>query len=339
MSVLFWPGLRRFFAGMWVTAGLDAAPPATDSTVRLRGLSIVSQWVDPGPEDPPADPRIPVGWVALMDENFNSGWSTADNANPTAALWNSKMSMGTGVAGGSVSNLQDVTLLNKGGGDRCLRFKLPKDYTDKGTTMWANIPGTHDEAIFEYSLRFSDFLPYWGWGGKLPGLGGVAPGTSVGYPSGGQYGGSLGWSGRMMWIGKDSTGDSPYDSHVVSPRKNIGLFYNYGFDQIEKSSPTAYGDNDWFNTPAGVDTFKSNQWHKVRIHYRLNTVGQANGFLQIKLDGVVVKERTAWRPRNATNVHITQVWWHIFRGGNTADWGVATDEYVDIDDVLVAVPA
>jgi hypothetical protein len=336
---------KRLVAGDWVLPSAEIPVGPGDSTVRLLSLSGSSLY-DPdveNPEEPPVDLRIPAGWVVLQDENFNSSaWTTATGAHPSSALWNQRMGLGTGVAGGSTTNLNDTYLFDKGNGDRCLRFRMPAGYNDKGTTMWANLPSTvngHpiDEAIFEYSIKFVGNWDPWGWGGKLPGLGGVRPGASVSAPSGGN-GGTDGWSGRLMWIGRDAGGGGPYSGSRGS-RKNIGLYYNYGFDQVEKDPPTAYGDNGWFNTPASQDTFKSDVWHKVRIHYRLNTVGQANGFVQVKLDSQVVYEKRTWRPRNRTDIHIGQVWWHFFRGGNDADWSVATEEDILIDNVLLVTPA
>lgn len=276
------------------------------------------------------------GWLTLLNESFNDWTSGNDTTPPSTGYWNSRMGMGTGVGGGGSVNLQNVRLKDLGGGQKCLRFVLPANGvpSNKGTTMWCQMPQTVSEAVLEYDVRFaSPFSPF-GWGGKLPGLGGVdmVAGVSPSRPSGGN-GPSItdGWSGRLMWIGRATNGTSSYNT-LLGTRSNRGLLYTYGYDGAGQ-----YGDNDWF-TPAG-DSFVPGTWHHLRIHYRLNSLGQANGFLAVQIDGAVVYTESTWMPRNVNaNVRISHLWMHIFRGGDTSDWSTPTEEYVDIDNLRITVP-
>jgi hypothetical protein len=59
-----------------------------------------------------------------------------------------------------------------------------------------------DNACLAYDIRFDPNFD-WSLGGKLPGLSGVAPGVAATWPAGGNYGGSKGWSGRMLAPGAD----------------------------------------------------------------------------------------------------------------------------------------
>lgn len=285
----------------------------------------------------------PSAWDVLLDQIFDD-WTSGDNTTPpSTSYWNSKMGMGTGVGGGSTTNLQDVRLFDLGSGAKCLRFVLPANFSDKGTTMWCQFPRLVNEAKLDYRIRFSpgpssggDWAP-WGWGGKLPGLGGVdmVGGTSPGYPSGGN-GPTIttGWSGRLMWVGRAGDGSSSY-STTLGTRPNLGLLYTYGYDGIGQ-----YGDNRWFATATpSTGSWQSGVWHDMHIHYRMNNLGVADGYLLCTIDGVTVYETSTWMPRNTNaNVQISHLWVHIFRGGDTASWGIPTDEYVDIDSMRITTP-
>lgn len=320
-----------------LTVGTTGAGGRTLAVDILDNVGIT----DPVTADIPASST----WDVLFDQQF-TGWSTTTGANPSVTEWNQKMGMGTNNTGPTTSDkvqassggLADIFMMDKGGGDRYLRFRLPAGFTDKGTQLWCNLPVQPDEAILEYDIRFEhDFNP-WGWGGKLPGLGGVdkTTNTTPGYPSGGTHIPPLtqGWSGRQMWVGRDAGGASSYSS-FVGTRPVRGLFYGYGYDQVSR-----YGDNGWYNTATSSSgSWVSGTWHHMKIHYKLNTVGLANGESETWIDGVSVYRDTTWQPRNNSNVHISHLWMHLFRGGDTAEWGVATDEYIDIDNIKISIPA
>ena len=145
----------------------------------------------------------------------------------------------------------------------------------------------------------------------------------------------------MMWLGRDATGTGAYTSQLNNRNiDSLGLYYRYGFDQNDKTSPS-YGDNLYFdqNVSNGVDHFTAGTWTDVEISYQLNTPGQANGIIEVKTGGLTKYRSTTWQPRSRSDVHISQTWWHFFQGGNTASWGLPYDVFVDIDNVSITVPA
>lgn len=281
-------------------------------------------------------------WTPILNEVFDDWTSGSSTTPPSTSYWNSQMGMGTGVGGGGTTNLKNTRLLDLGGGAKSLRFVLPANGvpSDKGTTMWCQFPSTQLEAILEYDVRFginsSDFSP-WGWGGKLPGLGGVdmVAGTSPGKPSGGN-GPTIsdGWSGRLMWIGRAANGTSSYNTQLGS-RPNRGLLYTYGYDGVGQ-----YGDNRWFDTSTtATGSWVAGTWHHMLVQYRMNSLGVADGYLLAQIDGVTVYETATWMPRGVNaNVRISHLWMHCFRGGDTTEWSVATEEYVDIDNLVITIP-
>lgn len=284
-------------------------------------------------------------WTPILNETFDD-WTSGDGSTPpSTSYWNGQMGMGTGVGGGGTVNLQNVRLPTVSGADKCLRFILPANGvpSNKGTTMWCQFPTPVLEAVLEYDVRFQpgsssggDWAP-WGWGGKLPGLGGVdmVAGTSPSKPSGGN--GPVitdGWSGRLMWVGRAGDGTSSYNT-TLGARPNRGLLYTYGYDGVSQ-----YGDNRWFDTSASnVGSWVTGTWHHIRVHYRMNNLGLADGYLQAQIDDVTVYETSTWMPRNTNaNVRISHLWMHIFRGGDTAEWSVPTEEYVDVDNMVITIP-
>jgi len=154
-------------------------------------------------------------------------------------------------------------------------------------------------------------------GGKLPGLSGVRPGISASLPTGGGNPGDKGWSGRLMWLGPETYSWAGPTNEAVS--------YMYGPRQ-----PEYYGESVRWQEP-----FVAGQWHALRVCYRMNTVGSANGVLRAWMDGKQVLDVTNYVYRLRSDVHITHLNWSIFRGGATRNWAGSRDGFVDIDDVRI----
>src|SRR6187399_1386303 len=114
-----------------------------------------------------------------------------------------------------------------------------------GIVTFPNLAKAVDEAAIQYDVRFAGNFD-WGWGGKLPGLGGAIDGAQPGIAAGCAAGSSTAWSGRGMWITPGSYGS------VQGSNEWIGYMYN--FDKKETC-----GDN--------IRTGKAlvaNQWHTVK---------------------------------------------------------------------------
>lgn len=177
-----------------------------------------------------------------------------------------------------------------------------------------------DAACISYDVRFSAGFEVSG-GGKLPGLLGVAPGTSPAIPTGG---GSTkhGWSGRVMWLGPKL---SKIARDAGEPDVAVTYLYHPG------QSGTFGDDISWGRGLVDGD------WHEVRQCYTLNTIGQSDGVLQAWIDGSEVLDRTDIVYRTDPNVHVTHLHWSVFRGGDTDDWAADTPGDIDIDNLKVTV--
>ncbi|MGI3784458.1 MAG: polysaccharide lyase, partial [Janthinobacterium lividum] len=179
---------------------------------------------------------------------------------------------------------------------------------------------SRDAACISYDVRFSAGFEVSG-GGKLPGLLGVAPGTSPANPTGG---GSTehGWSGRVMWLG-------PKLSKIARDAGGPDVAVTYLYHPGQQGT---FGDDlSWGR--GLVD----GGWHEVRQCYTLNTIGQSDGVLQAWIDDSEVLDRTDIVYRTDPKVHVTHLAWSVFRGGDNDDWAADTPGDVDIDNLKVTV--
>ena len=187
---------------------------------------------------------------------------------------------------------------------------------NNGGTFFIPLPRVVNNACMRYNIRFDSKFD-WSLGGKLPGLEGVAPGVAPSAPTGGNYAGSQGWSGRLMWLG-------PKAYSWAGP-VNQAVSYMYNPRQT-----TSYGDNVRWDK-----AFVAGRWHTVKVCYRMNTVGHANGRLRSWMDGVKVVDNTSYVYRSRSDVGISHIAWHVFRGGDSSNWAGSRTSYIYIDNVRI----
>lgn len=261
-------------------------------------------------------PTLPPSFTTLLNTTFDSY--------PTGALSvaNYKAAMGDPTMTAGASNLTNTSIVAVGGGrGNALRQVLPAGGVGGGSGIvtFPKLSQVVDEASLQYDIRFAATFD-WGWGGKLPGLGGATASTTPGTAAGCNAPNGQSWSGRGMWITPGSYGS------VSGENEWIGYMYNF-------NKKDACGDN--------IRTGKVLQratWHTVKQYYKLNTPGQANGIHRMWLDGVQVINNTSFQYRNNSDLHINYLYWAIFRGGSTADWATSTDGIIDFDNILITTP-
>jgi hypothetical protein len=222
----------------------------------------------------------------------------------------------------SVGAYDDLSIINDDRGGKAIRTILRANTYkqsgkgDNGNNLFVNLPAnTYDNACISYDIRF-DAKFGWSYGGKLPGLEGVAPGVSPGTPSGGNST-TLGWSGRMMWVGPGA--------YKWAGPTNMAVSYMYHPGQADK-----YGDNVKWNK-----AFIAGTWHTVKQCYIMNTPGKADGVLQTWMDGTQIINNTNYTYRTRGDVHISHLMFTIFRGGHDANWASDHDGFVDIDNMII----
>lgn len=142
-----------------------------------------------------------------------------------------------------------------------------------------------EQATLVYDVMFDDD---WQWvkTGKLHGLG---PRQHI---TGGKERKPEGWSARVTF-------------------KKDGLVSSYLYDQ---DMSKRWGANDLSSGPV----FKKNQWHRVVLQVSLNTVGKADGWARIYVDGklAVDSKNVEFRGSGGPDSLIQKFLFSTFHGGN-----------------------
>jgi hypothetical protein len=160
------------------------------------------------------------------------------------------------------------------------------DTSDGGAQVYlARRGGPVDEAYLRYYVRFPadfDFVR----GGKLPGLYGGRTNNGRKIPDG-----TNGFSTRYMWRAKGA-----------------GEVYAYLPSSVAHG--TSLGRGSW--------TWPTGTWATVEQHVRLNTPGQADGQVQVWLNGALVFEQTGLTFRSTWTLRIEGLFFSTFFGGGDA---------------------
>ncbi len=206
-----------------------------------------------------------------------------------------------------------------GAGGRALRVTIEKG-TNAGTHQLEyqfRERGFEDPAAAtcRYLMRFgSDFVPE--QGGKLPGFAGTYGVAGWGARV---SNGSNGWSTRSMF----------YPAPKGVPVRVASLCYLA--NMTERSGRSVF--YDWHTR--GVPRFERNRWYEIVQHVRMNTIvdgkGQADGVLQVWVDGVLAVDERSLVFRHAGELRIDRMWFNVHYGGETAP----SDMHIFFDDIVI----
>jgi hypothetical protein len=274
-----------------------------------------------GDGTPPVDPEPPVGYGQLvLDQNFNhhTGAFQKYTLNMASADFNGLDVRSSAEVRGLDGNGKTWPANNRVG-NGVLRANFPANIaggTNCGFLFDKRFPDG-EEATLEYRLRFegagASNTFEWAAGGKLPGLGGSSRdrGVPVGCTQN-QTNIENGFSARLMW------------------RRRGGLVVY------------TYFPNRTTNCGTDISFFENaqpNRWYTVRQHIRLNTPGQANGLLEMYVDGIRTLRRTdiVYRIAGKGDVKLNNVLFHTYRGGAATDerFHSPNNDHIQFDDFKV----
>lgn len=298
-----------------------SATSAPSTSVSATPSPRSSSTSAPGPSGSPVQTSAtPRRATALVSSDFDD--FTAAAPMPVGDF---RAAMGDPTVAGQ-STMARTSLVEVAGRGRVLRQTLSADTfgSAAGITAIPRLSEDVEEASIQYDVRFdADFD--WSLGGKLPGLGGALPGVNPSVASGCSAGTGDAWSGRGMWITPASYGS------VTGKNEWVGYMYDYAKGE-------ACGDN----VRTG-EAFTRGTWHTVKQYYKLNTFStsgspRADGIHRMWIDGQLVVDDTRAEYRDDPDLHINRIFWHIFRGGHTADWASPRTGTIDIDNLLVTTP-
>ncbi len=253
----------------------------------------------PPPLPTPSDQAIVVGF-----EQHNDG--TRYNKSAQSQDWNMGWSEENWM-----NNYAIITDSEVHSGDKALKIIHRNEATTGGSAAW-KLP-EQKEYYLSYWVKFGDDFDFDGSkqsGGKLPGLGGAG-----GLCSGGQTcNGNNGFTARYMW-----------------EKNGRAKLYLYHMDK-----PSQWGENFWFKDSDGQDKyFQPGQWHNLIQRVKINDGSQANGGVEVWMDGEQVLSIDELR-FVTNNRGIDNLFFNTFHGGNSSDWWPDHTVYSYWDDFIVS---
>ncbi|KAI6117839.1 hypothetical protein EDD16DRAFT_1586271 [Pisolithus croceorrhizus] len=170
----------------------------------------------------------------------------------------------------------------------------------------------------------------WEWvnGGKLPGAYGGVGELAYSCSGGRQHDRCKCFSFRLMW------------------RQNgMGELYAYApmnatNEKILLAVPPSSNPNGRYGTSVGVGawTFEPGVWTTVAERIKLNSVGEADGEVQVWINGECVIHAKGLILRVDKESHIKGIHFETFFGGHTPDWASPKDQhawFADVSGVIV----
>lgn len=188
-----------------------------------------------------------------------------------------------------------------------LDVKYPKGTvgpTTNGSQFLKTLPREGTDFYLDYYVKFQDGFDF-KLGGKLPGLtSGGSTFTGGTHPDNGE-----GWSARYMWQG---------NGKII-----VYLYY------VEM-------DGEWGESvPLNVN-FQTGKWYRITQRIKLNSNRDANGLLQVWIDGSLVLDRSDIVFRYDGLGLIDSFYFSTFHGGSSSDWAPSVDSYISFDNIVVS---
>ncbi|KAJ7639776.1 hypothetical protein DFH06DRAFT_1271797 [Mycena polygramma] len=211
---------------------------------------------------------------------------------------------------------------------------IPSKDPKGGFSFYAPGPAAVDlttakEALFGYSVYFPENFNFV-LGGKLPGLYGGDNATTAVSCSGGRRDPSC-FSVRLMW-----RTDGAGELYTYLPDKKFGPPFTANAKMCATNSaecnPT-YGAS----LGRGNFTWATGKWTTVSQRVKLNTVGQADGELELFVGGKSVISVTGVAMTNKDSGAIQGMQMQTFFGGSNTTWASPLDQQVYFADFSVGI--
>ena len=190
---------------------------------------------------------------------------------------------------GDVQGVYDyATVVVDAFGGHALRHELPAGQLGN-FFVTPKLARDVEHAVLQYNIRFDENFE-WRWGGKIPGLVGVAPGHSIYEPTSGNADRSVGFSTRLMWHGRGDDGTRPFQGKLGPIRAGTD---NDLVTYIYAHNPSAGFNGYGWHTSLG-SALQRGQWHRITMEVKLNTVGAADGVFKVWVDDDLRFSATNW---------------------------------------------
>ncbi|KAJ7672514.1 polysaccharide lyase family 14 protein [Mycena polygramma] len=211
---------------------------------------------------------------------------------------------------------------------------IPSKDPKGGFSFYAPGPAAVDlttakEALFGYSVYFPENFNFV-LGGKLPGLYGGDNATTAVSCSGGRRSPTC-FSVRLMW-----RTDGAGELYTYLPDPKFGAPFTANSKMCATQSAEC---NPTYGASLGRGNFKwaTGQWTTVSQRVKLNTVGQADGELELFVGGKSVISVTGVAMTNTDTGAIQGMQMQTFFGGSNTTWASPLDQQVYFSDFSVGI--
>jgi len=185
-----------------------------------------------------------------------------------------------------------------------------------GAACWdCFINDDYDDLYMSFNIKMKAGID-WAYGGKL---GGICGGDCAFSPA--QAAEGLKWSARLVWTG----------GALSDAEKSVVRMYMYHMNM-----PGEYGDAHELDLIAPHTYIYAGVWHHFEMRVKHNTIGNADGLLQVWWDDVLVLDDSDWEWRSADTVHIDQVLFQYFWGGSAEYHKPSQDEFAYYDNFIIS---
>lgn len=170
--------------------------------------------------------------------------------------------------------------------------------------------GDAQEVLMSYEVLFEDGFE-WQKGGKLPGLYGGVGEFSYGCTGGRNTDRCKCFNLRLMW--REGGLGELYAYVPQNDANTVAL----------KAVPRSHQNPDYgFSVGRGLWTFEAGKWFAVAERVKMNDVGQANGEIEIYINGasVIFAKGLVLRDPEAPGSSVQGLHVQTFFGGHTAEW-------------------
>jgi len=194
----------------------------------------------------------------------------------------------------------------------------PEGSITGGFGVYTRTKANSDTAYFQYSVFFPEDFNFV-LGGKLPGM----------------------WGGKESCAGGDPANDC-FSMRIMWRDNGKGEAYLYANrpaqDPAICQDPQNYCNPDFgWALKTGAWTFKRGVWTHVDLTVKLNTLGQRNGHLIVKIDGreVIKFTNIVYRVPQYPNVGIDGMAVDTFFGGGSPPWATPRRQITKFRDLVL----
>ncbi|KAI0090833.1 hypothetical protein BDY19DRAFT_905074 [Irpex rosettiformis] len=191
----------------------------------------------------------------------------------------------------------------------------PADFHSKLKTLAARTGGW--EVVMGYEAMFEQGWE-WALGGKLPGVYGGSGDSAYGCTGGRQTDRCRCFNLRLMWR---QGGQGELYTYLPNNPANTASLRSIPPKSIQHPD---YG----FSVGRGAWTFQPGRWTAVAERVKVNTIGNADGEIEVFIDGrsVILAKGLILRDEEAPDSHVQGLHFQTFFGGHLPEWASPKDQ-------------